>query len=588
MDTFSLTTLDVIVMLLYGVLIIGYGLYHAKRNSSEDYFLAGRSMTWPIVGISLFAANISSSTLVGLASSAYQTDTHVYNYEWLAAVVLVFFAIFFMPFYLQSRVYTMPEFLERRFDSRSRYYFSFITIIGNVILDTAAGLYVGNIILKLMFPEIPTVAIIVILAFSAGAYTIPGGLNSVIHTEVVQAVLLLLGSVLLTFFAFGRVGGWAGMIDGLNSMGAAGAFAEKGLQDASDVLSLWRPTGDGWANFLMGTGGDSFMPWTGLVFGAPILGFYFWANNQFMVQRVLGAKDLNHGRWGALFAGLLKLPVIFFMVLPGTLAILIYGDFDLSAMNYALPDGTMCADLADCPNATYPLLLFDLLPKGLLGLVLAGLLAAMMSSVSATFNSASTLITMDFIVKLRPEMTSKQLVRAGQISTLVLVLLASAWAPQIERWNSLWEYLQIILSYIAPPVASVFILGLFWRRANATGAFVSLICGFVIGVILFIAAVHVDGAVADGIAPNTFFAFLNRFHFLHTTVYLLLICMIINVVVSLLTDPPGEEVVGQYTWRKEIFTAETEELKALPWYLNYRYLSVLLLLVTAIVVGYFW
>jgi solute:Na+ symporter, SSS family len=588
MDTFSLTTIDIVVMLVYAVLIIGYGLYHAKRNSSEDYFLAGRSMVWPIVGISLFAANISSSTLVGLASSAYQTDTHVYNYEWLAAVVLVFFAIFFMPFYLQSRVYTMPEFLERRFDSRSRYYFSFITIVGNVILDTAAGLYVGNVILKLMFPAIPAWAIIMILAFSAGAYTIPGGLNSVIHTEVVQAVLLMLGSILLTFFAFGRVGGWSGMIDGLDSLAAAGAFADKNLHSADDVLSLWRPVGEGWKNFLMGTGGDKFMPWTGLVFGAPILGFYFWANNQFMVQRVLGAKDLNHGRWGALFAGLLKLPVIFFMVLPGTLAILIYGSYDLTAMNYVLPDGSLCGNLRDCPNATYPLLLFDLLPKGLLGLVLAGLLAAMMSSVSATFNSASTLVTMDFITKFRPGMTNKQLVRAGQLTTLVLVVLASLWAPQIERWNSLWEYLQIILSYIAPPVASVFILGLFWRRANSTGAFVSLISGFLIGVLLFVAAVHVNGATIDGTQPNGFLSFLNQFHFLHTTVYLLLICTLINVGVSLATAPPDPAVIEQYTWRREIFTRETAELASLPWYQNYRYLSIILLLITAMVVGYFW
>ena len=177
MHSIELSTLDIVIMILYGVLIIGYGLYHAKRESSEEYFLAGRNMLWPIVGISLFAANISSSTLVGLAGDAFKTNTHVYNYEWLAAVVLVFFAVFFLPFYLKSRVYTMPEFLERRYDVRSRYYFSFITIVGNVLLDTAAGLYVGTIILKLMFPEMTTTMIVVILALAAAAYTVPGGLN---------------------------------------------------------------------------------------------------------------------------------------------------------------------------------------------------------------------------------------------------------------------------------------------------------------------------------------------------------------------------------------------------------------------------
>ncbi|MBX2815432.1 MAG: sodium/solute symporter, partial [Saprospiraceae bacterium] len=344
MQEFSLSTLDLSIMILYGILIVGYGLYHAKRKDSEEYFLAGRNMIWPIVGISLFAANISSSTLVGLAGDAFKTNTHVFNYEWLASVILIFFAIFFLPFYLRSKVYTMPEFLERRYDSRSRYFFSAITIIGNVLIDTAAGLYVGTIVLKLMFPALDSWVIIIILAVTAAAYTVPGGLNSVIMTEVIQAILLVIGSIILTWFAFKEVGGWSGMIAGLDSMAAAGEFVNEAsgirLQSAEEVLSLVRP-----AN-------DEFMPWTGLLLGAPILGFYFWANNQFMVQRVLGARDLNHGRWGALFAGFLKLPVIFFMVLPGTLAIILFSDLDLSYLNYGLPDGSICTNLKDCPNMT--------------------------------------------------------------------------------------------------------------------------------------------------------------------------------------------------------------------------------------------
>ncbi|MBR9919454.1 MAG: sodium/solute symporter [Bacteroidetes bacterium] len=567
MTNFSLSALDIGIMIGYAVLIIAYGLYHGKRKNSEEYFLAGRNMIWPIVGISLFAANISSSTLVGLAGDAFKTNTHVFNYEWLAAVVLIFFAIFFLPFYLKSKVYTMPEFLERRYDQRSRYYFSFITIVGNVLIDTAAGLYVGNIVLKLMFPEVPGWAIIVTLAFAAAAYTIPGGLNSVIQTEVVQAILLILGSCMITYFAFSEVGGWSGMIAGLDAKAAAGEFVQEGgvvLKSAEEVLSLVRP-----AN-------DDFMPWTGLLFGAPILGFYFWANNQFMVQRVLGAKDLNHGRWGALFAGLLKLPVLFIMVLPGTCAILLFSDLDLTAMNYALPDGTICENLADCPNATYPLLLFNLLPKGVLGLVLAGLLAAMMSSVSATFNSASTLVTMDFVRKLRPEMTSQQLVRAGQITTLVLVVLASLWAPQIEKFDSLWEYLQDILSYIAPPVAATFILGLFWKRATSTGSIACLLFGFAFSIF--------------AVLSKTFdwFEGLNNMHFLHRTFWLFVVSLAVNAVVSMFTQAPREDQVEHYTWKKSMFKDESEELQALPWYLNYRYLAVGLLILTALLVGYFW
>ena len=596
--TFDLSGLDITVMLLYAVGIIGYGLYSAKAQSSEEYFLAGRDMTWPIVGISLFAANISSSTLVGLAGDAFMTRTHVFNYEWLASVVLVFFAIFFLPFYLQSRVYTMPEFLERRYDQRSRYYFSFVTIIGNVLIDTAAGLYVGTVVLKLLFPDLSTFAIVSILAVASAAYTIPGGLNSVIQTEVIQAILLVFGSCLITYFAFDQIGGWSGLVAGLDQLGAAGELprpeGEYQPTSAEEVLSLVRPVGDTWGEFFLGTGGDGFMPWTGLLLGAPILGFYFWANNQFMVQRVLGAKDLNHGRWGALFAGLLKLPVLLIMVLPGTAAIMMFNGVDITPFNYQLPGGDICADLSQCPNATYPLLLKSLLPTGILGLVLAGLLAAMMSSVSATFNSASTLITMDFVQKLRPDLTSTQLVRVGQISTLVLVVLACLWAPQIERFGSLFAYLQIVLSFIAPPVAAAFIAGLFSKRVNGTGAFVSLLLGFVITVVFLVME-------AQG-AENWF----TQMHFLHRTFYLFLLCFVTNFAVSAVTpnesaevDPsePGlednrqmsfAEKVRDYTWSSAILSAETEELAGLPWYKNYRTQSILLLIVTAILVAFFW
>ncbi|MEM6963964.1 MAG: sodium:solute symporter [Bacteroidota bacterium] len=557
---FNLGTIDISIMVLYAVFIIGYGLYHAKRESSEDYFLGGRSMTWPIVGISLFAANISSSTLVGLAGAAFVANTHVYNYEWLAAVVLVFFAIFFLPFYLKSKVYTMPEFLERRYDARSRYYFSFITIIGNVIIDTASGLYVGSIVLKLIFPDLSMVTIITVLAFAAAAYTIPGGLNSVIQTEVIQAILLVIGSCFLTYYALDSIGGWEGMVASLNEMAAAGQITSeiqgggtRNLKDAGEVLSLVRP-----AN-------DAFMPWTGLLLGAPILGFYFWANNQFMVQRVLGAKSINHGRWGALFAGLLKLPVILIMVIPGTAAIVMY-------------QGQVIENSDDI----YPRLLFDLLPTGMLGVVLAGLMAAMMSSVSATFNSASTLITMDFVQKLNPNMSSQQLVRSGQIATLVLVILASIWAPFIQRFGGLFEYLQFVLSFICPPIVAAFVLGLFWKRANANGAFYSLATGFILTVLLLVFKFGY-GSEATGFVKT-----INDVHFLHMCFYLFILCTVVHVVVSLSTDPPLAEKLEGYIWKKEIFVEETKELETMPWYLNYRYQSVVLLILTAVVVGYFW
>ena len=565
MESIGLSTIDFVIIIVYLVGIVWYGIKKGKQESSEDYFLAGRNMAWPIVGISLFAANIGSNTLIGLTSDAFNTNVAVYNYEWMAAVVLVIFAIFFLPFYLKSKVYTMPEFLERRYDTRSRFLFSGITIVGNVIIDTASGLYAGNLILKIIFPEWPSWMIIALLAFAAAAYTIPGGLSSVVHTEVIQAVLLIFGSVLVTYFAFDEVGGWRAMIDGLNGMNASGELSKT----SDEVLSLIRPNS------------DEAMPWLGLVLGVPLLGFYFWANNQFMVQRVLSAKDLNHGRWGAIFAGLLKLPVLFIMVIPGVLAILLFSDTDISFLNYQVPvDGGFetCAALSDCPNMTYPVLIYTLLPTGILGLVIAGLLAAMSSSISATLNSASTLITMDFTQKLRPGMTSKQLVRAGQIATVVLVILAAAWAPMIETFQSLWTYLQQILGFISPPIVAAFVIGLFYKRSNATGGFWSLVLSYT----LVIAWIIYCFSVFGGIGTEQ-----TGVHFLYVVPALFAIACILNIVISQFAPAPSDEKLEGMIWTKKIYQEETQELVGTPWYQNYRILSVLLLIVTAIIVIWF-
>ncbi len=543
MEQVTLNIIDGMIIICYLVGIIGYGISKGKQKSSEDYFLAGRNLTWPIVGISIFAANIGSSTLIGLTADAFKTNIAVYNYEWMAAVVLIIFAIFFMPFYLSSKVYTMPEFLERRYDSRARYFFSIITIVGNVIIDTAAGLYAGNLILKIIFPELDSAIIITLLAIAAAAYTIPGGLSAVVHTEVIQAIILVMGSIALTYFCLDQVGGWSGMMAGLDALNQSGQLNKS----SDEVFSL------------VGSINDPYMPWTGLVFGVPLLGFYFWANNQFMVQRVLSARDLNHGRWGALFAGLLKLPVIFIMIIPGVIAIVLFSDTDISGLNYLIPSSTgmvVCSQLSDCPNMTYPVLIYSLLPVGVLGLVIAGLLAAMSSSISATLNSASTLITMDFILKLKPNLSSKNLVTSGQIATVILVMLAAAWAPQIEKFSSLWEYLQLVLGFIAPPVVSVFLLGLFWKRGNANGAFTSLLGGLILSIILILSKV------------NHWFPVINDIHFLQTV-------------------PPSQEKIENITWTKAIFNQENQELTALVWYKNYHNLAVLLLLLTALIVDYF-
>lgn len=527
MPDFNLHAIDLTIIALYIVFVLWLGIRLGKKHeSAEDYFLAGRSMIWPFIGISLFASNISSTTLIGLAGDAYSTGISVFNYEWFATIILVFFVIFFLPFIIRARIFTMPEFLEKRFDSRARNYFSILTLFLNIVVDTAGSLYAGGLMLKLIFPEIPMWQTITILAIIAGIYTIAGGLAAVIYTDAVQTVLLLTGSIVISVAALSEVGGWAAVVN----------------QVSPERLSLIRPLD------------DPGVPWLGLFTGLPLLGFYFWCTNQFMTQRVLSAKNLWHGRIGSLFAGLLKLPVLFIMVLPGTMAILLYPE---------LPK----ADLV------YPTLMFDLLPVGLLGLVLAGFIAALMSQIDSTLNSASTLVTMDFVRNARPNLDNAELMKVGRWVTFGFMILAALWAPQIENFGSLFKYLQKVLSYTVPPVVAMFLIGIFWKRANAQGAFYSLVFGVLLGAVFF---------YMNDVAQIT------SVHFLYVAPILFVVCVLILVIGSLATAPPDANKVAELTWTLKFYQAETEELKGLPWFKNYRVLSLILSVITAIVVVMFW
>ena len=523
MPDFKLHPIDITIVGIYIVFVVWFGFRIGKKHkSAEDYFLAGRSMIWPFIGISLFASNISSTTLIGLAGDAYSTGISVYNYEWFATVILVFFVIFILPFVLKSQVYTIPEYLERRYDGRARTYFSILNLFLNIIVDTAASLYVGGLMLKLIFPDIPMWQTISALAVVAGIYTIAGGLAAVIYTDAIQTVMLLLGSVIISIAAFSKVGGWEAIT----------------AQVSPDMLSLIRPLD------------DPGVPWLGLFTGLPLLGVYFWCNNQFMVQRVLSAKNLWHGRLGSLFAGLLKLPVLFIMVLPGTAAILLY-------------PGLERADLV------YPTLMFDLLPTGLLGLVMAGFIAALMSQIDSTLNSASTLVTVDFVAKAKPNLSQRQLMIVGRWVTLSFMVLAALWAPQIEKVGSIWKYLQSVLSYTVPPVVAMFLIGTFWKRANAHGACLSIVVGVLLAVVFFYI--------------NEIAGIIN-IHFLYIAPILFVVCTLLIIIGSLITQPPDQKKVSELTWSIAFYKSETDELRSLPWYKNYRILSVFLTIITIIVV----
>lgn len=524
---YQLATIDMAIIVIYFVAMLAFGIMLSKKSeSTSDYFLAGRSMTWPLIGFSLFASNISSTTLMGLAGDAYSTGISVFNYEWMAALVLVFFGIFIVPFILRSKVYTMPEYLEKRYDARCRTYFAILTLFINIIVETAASLYAGGILIRAVFPETPLYVTITILALLAGGYTIIGGLSAVMITDVIQAVILIVASIALSIIAFDKAGGLDVVLASV----------------APEKLSLIRPLD------------DPGVPWLGLITGVPLLGFYFWCTNQFITQRILSAKDENHARGGAILAGFLKLPVLFIMVLPGTAAILLYPELEQS-------------------NMVYPTLIFDLLPAGLVGLVIAGFMAALMSQIDSTLNSASTVVTMDFIRPRRPNLDNKALMKIGKITTFVFMVFAILWAPIIENFESLFKYLQTIFSYAVSPIVSLFIVGSFWKRANGDGAFASLMVGLFGGAALF---------VVNEILHIT------NIHFLYVAPIIFVCCVATLVVVSKCTEAPKEEDVMPFIWTKDYYTEETIRLKDVPLYANYRFLSLLLVTFTAILVISFW
>lgn len=509
MEGFSIGIIDIIIIGLYLVFITWWGLRHAKGGDAGSYFLAGRSMPWWVIGLSLFAASISSTTLIGQSGDAYHTGIAVFNYNLTGGVVvMVLFAVFLLPLYLKSGIFTIPEFLEKRYDKRSRYYFSAISIIGTVFLDAAGALYAAVLIIKLIFPAADTGLIICIFALLAASYTIPGGLSSAISAELIQAVILIAGSVILTVVCF--TGGGMEYIAGL-------------MQDGDIAVKLIRPLD------------DSATPWLGLFIGMPISGIYFWANNQTLVQRVLSAKSVNEGRKGVMFCGFLTVLTLFIIIFPGVIARAFFPEIEN-------------------PDMVYPTMVMKLLPTGLLGVLLSAMLAALMSTLSAILNSASTLFTMDFYAQLRPGADSKQLVRVGRISTVAILVIAALWAPNISRFDSLLKYYQEMISYIAPPIVAAFMTGIFSRRTNASGAFIGLIAGLVMAVILLFFREDIFG----------------NMHFLFVIPVLFVFSVLVIMLASRFYPAPVEDKLQTTVFSFKEFHEEGKALKGESLWNNYR------------------
>lgn len=492
----GLNILDYSVVLGYFALVFAVAWFFSRKRKkkqetdSADYFLGGRELGWFAIGASLFASNIGSEHLVGLAGAGASGAFPAAQFELIAAFILLLLGWLFVPFYLKSGVFTMPEFLERRYDSWSRSYLSWVSILSYILTKISVTIAAGGIIFTaLLGIDFWTGAIVVVVA--TGLYTLLGGLKAVVYTDMVQMFIFLAGAFALTFYGLNAVGGWS----------------EVKALAGEDALSLWRPTD------------HPDFPWTGIIFGAPILGVWYWCTDQFIVQRVLSAKNVVEARKSTIFAGYLKVLPIFLFVIPGVIA---YALFQKGILEFPVSGGNAEYD------AALPAMTMQLLPAGLRGVVVAGLIAALMSSLSSVFNSSSTLFTMDIYKKYRPESSEKHLVLVGQISTVVLTGLGLLWIPMLRIIEGgLFQKLQSIQAFISPPIAAVFLLGLFIKKINANGARVALISGAVLGVLRLVLELNKPQLSGFALA----YAEIN---FLHFALILFVICSAILIGSSLL------------------------------------------------------
>ena len=530
----ALHILDLVVIGGYFLVLLCIAIWAARREKvlSSDYFLAGRDVGWLAVGASLFASNIGSEHLVGLAGTGATSGLAVGHFEWIACFMLLLLGWLFVPFYLRSGVYTMPEFLERRYNSATRWYFTFISVIGYVLTKISVTLFAGGIVMHAVTGlDLWTSAGVLIVV--TGLYTIVGGLRAVIYTEVAQAVVLIGGSAALMFIGLHEVGGWSQLHARL----------------PADFFSMWKPQS------------HPDFPWTGVIFGAPILGVWYWCTDQHIVQRVLAARNVTEARRGTIFAGYLKVLPVFIFVLPGMVAAALYADVRSGGGDTA-----------------YTALVTRLLPPGFKGLVLAGMLAALMSSLASAFNSCSTLLTWDVYRKLKPQATESELVTFGRGSTILLVVLGFAWIPFMKYVSpQLYIYLQSVQAYIAPPIAACFLFGVLNKRLNGTGAMAALLSGLVIGTLRLVLELR-----RTHLAPGSVWLWFATVNFLHFAALLFVLCSAILAVVSYATAPPLPERIADLTYTTAEVSSVADDDPAK------RRVNVVMSLLLAAIIGVLW
>ncbi|QLE00418.1 sodium/solute symporter [Galbibacter sp. BG1] len=501
-----LETADWIVLGVYLLALIAVAIWVVlqKNKNTEDYFLAGRNVGWFVIGASIFASNIGSEHVVGLAGTGAESGMPMAHYELHAWIVLLL-GWLFLPFYIRSGAFTMPEFLEKRFDSRSRWFLSIFSLVGYVITKVSVTIYAGGIVVSELLGIPFWYGAIGIVLFT-GLYTIVGGMKAVIYTETLQTVILILGSVIITFLGLEAVGGWSQLQETVRAT-------------SPEHFNMWRPMT------------DPDFPWTGLLFGGTVVGIWYWCTDQYIVQRTLAANNITVGRRGAIFGAYLKILPIFIFLIPGIIA-------------YALDQqGVIQLGRAD---EAFPTLVKALLPVGLKGLVAGGLMAALMSSLASVFNSCSTIFTIDIYKKLRPQETEKKLLNIGRIATAIVVVLGIIWIPIMEKIGGgvMYQYLQSVQSYIAPPITAVFVLGILWKRVNSKAAIVTLFSGLVVAALRIGAELHYTGeighykATGEHIGSGLAYQFA-AINFANMAIFMCLFSVIICVAVSLATQAPN-------------------------------------------------
>jgi SSS family solute:Na+ symporter len=533
-----MSPLDWIIIGVYFAAIVGIVWWSSRRQqTSTDYFLAGRDVAWFAVGASIFASNIGSEHIVGLAGSGANNGMAQAHWE-LQAWVLLILGWVFVPFYYHSRVFTMPEFLERRFNAKCRWVLSVVSLVAYVFTKVSVTVYAGAIVFRTLLPDtfgspenafwVGAVSTVVL----TGIYTVFGGLRAVVYTELLQTGLLLLGSVFITFFGLSKLGGWGEM------QHIVGEHARQ--------FALWRPNS------------DPEFPWLGVLIASPIIGFWYWCTDQYIVQRTLSAKSLADARRGAFFGGFLKLFPVFIFLVPGMIGYSLYQK-GLLQMPVG-SDGQIAGDMV------FPTMVATLLPVGLRGLVVGSLLSALMSSLASLFNSSATLFTVDIYDKLRPGRSQKHLVRVGRFATGVVVLFGLLWIPVMkavsERNSGLYDYLQNVQGMLAPPIAAVFLLGVFHKRINGVGALWGLVTGFVVGMVkLTLQTMVRSGHMgSDGVLGA-----IGAFNGYYFTGVLFLFSLAVVIVLSYATAPEPESKLRGLTWGSFTPEERAENRASVGW-----------------------